>query len=33
VASFVAENAGSPVVQVGAEGVLPAIESATLPWS
>jgi hypothetical protein len=33
VASFVAENAGQPVVQVGAEGVLPAIESATLPWS
>jgi hypothetical protein len=33
VASFVAEQAGQPVVQVGAEGVLPAIESATLPWS
>jgi hypothetical protein len=33
VASFVAEQAGQPVVQVGAEGVQPAAESATLPWS
>jgi hypothetical protein len=33
VASFVAENAGSPVVQVGAEGVQPAAEPTTLPWS
>ena len=33
VATFVAENAGSPVVQVGVEGVTAAAESATLPWS
>jgi hypothetical protein len=33
VASFVAEQAGQPVVQVGAEGVQPATEPATLPWN
>lgn len=33
VATFVAENAGQPVVQVGAEGVQPATEPADLPWS
>lgn len=33
VAAFVAEQAGQPVVQVGAEGVQPAAEPATLPWS
>lgn len=33
VAAFVAEQAGTPVVQVGAEGVQPAAEPATLPWS
>lgn len=33
VAAFVAEQAGTPVVQVGAEGVTAAAEPAALPWS
>lgn len=33
VAAFVAEQAGAPVVQVGAEGIAPAAEAAALPWT
>ena len=33
VAAFVAQEAGAPVVQVGAEGMAPAAEAAALPWS
>lgn len=33
VTAFVAEQAGQPVVQVGAEGVQPAAEPASLPWN
>jgi len=33
VAAYVAQEAGAPVVQVGAEGVQPEAEAAALPWS
>jgi hypothetical protein len=33
VAAFVAQEAGTEAVQVGAEGIAPAAEAAVLPWS